>query len=414
LRNSKLCRIFRLKIDFMKHVYTVFFLFCLGVLFGQSNLTIFNNDGRQFYVILNGIKQNAVPQTNVYISGIKNGTYSVKLIFADGVTKDIDKNLWLDTPSDITGRVIFKKGEGKLQLSAPVPTQGAINQSSAVVYRPNDQAVYTDQQTIQTTTTTTTTTSGSGQTGGISSNSPVSTQSGTNMNVSASQSVQSNASSTQQTAGGVNMNVNISDPMNGGGIQMNVNVSDPTLNNGNMNMGTQVSSNAKPGSSGSSGGQAVNGVGGVISNTSTNSSSQTSSSSTTISTTTTTTSSSTKPTAQSNTAISNNSTASTSTVKPGTCKSILGDDASFVKRLKALTFDADRVATIRKDMENQCLVANQAYKIVETLTFSSDRLDISKYLFDRIIDKDKGNVLLPLFTFDSEKEEFQEYMSARK
>ena len=42
-----------------------FFVFCASA---QSNLTVFNNDGRQFYVIMNGIKQNAVPQTNVFIS----------------------------------------------------------------------------------------------------------------------------------------------------------------------------------------------------------------------------------------------------------------------------------------------------------------------------------------------------------
>ena len=33
---------------------------------------------------MNGIKQNSVAQTNVVVSSIKNGGYSVKLIFEDG------------------------------------------------------------------------------------------------------------------------------------------------------------------------------------------------------------------------------------------------------------------------------------------------------------------------------------------
>jgi hypothetical protein len=438
----------------MKAILISLFLISSQLIFAQSNLTVFNNDGKQFYVILNGIKQNAQPQTNVVVSGIKNGTYAMKLIFADGVTKDIDKNFWLETPSDITAKVFFKKGVGKVQLTAPVPATTSAG-SGSVVYRPNDQAIYSDQQTVQTTQTTTTTTTSSSspqvsnsQTGGnaniqINASQQGTQQSSNNQSVSTTQTT--NSSSSQTGTGGVNVSINVNDPTNaGGGINMNMNVTDPTMQNsstgmttgantqggaGGVNMNVNVTDptmqngttgmntgvNTNNGSGGVNMNMNVNGNmnGGVGTTVNSGSSSQTSSSSTTITTTTTTVSTTGKPSGNTTT---NNTTGTTSnnTVKPGTCKTILGDDAAYVKKMKETTFEDDRVESIQTDFTNQCLVASQAYKIIETLTFSSNRLEMSKYLYLRIIDKDKGNVLLPLFTFDSEKEEFTEYMKTIK
>ncbi|MEY4659847.1 MAG: hypothetical protein RJB36_1613, partial [Bacteroidota bacterium] len=86
----------------MKLIYSLLFSLSAFVSVAQSNLTIFNNGGQPFYAILNGIKQNSQPQTNVYIAGIKSCGYSLKVIFSDGKTADIDKNLYIDAPSDIT------------------------------------------------------------------------------------------------------------------------------------------------------------------------------------------------------------------------------------------------------------------------------------------------------------------------
>ena len=76
--------------------------------------------------------------------------------------------------------------------------------------------------------------------------------------------------------------------------------------------------------------------------------------------------------------------------------------------------DDDKVDAIKLDLESYCLTASQAYKLVETLSFESSRLEASKFLFNRMIDKDKGNTLLPLFTFDSSKMEYREYMNKNK
>jgi hypothetical protein len=92
------------------------------------------------------------------------------------------------------------------------------------------------------------------------------------------------------------------------------------------------------------------------------------------------------------------------------CVKTLGDVAAFVEDINSMTFDDDKKELILKDLKNHCLTAAQTYKIMETLTFEADRMEIAKYLFDRMLDKENGKTLLPLFTFDSSKMEFREYM----
>lgn len=370
----------------------ILILFTLFSYFGiaQSNLTIFNNDGRQFYVIMNGIKQNSVPQTNVYISNIKNGVYSVKLIFADGITADIDKNIYCNEPSDITTRVKFKNGKGSLQMISLVPTVGPLQGESVVVYRSANTAAYTDapqQQTVVTTTTPSTTVTTPAQTTTVTTTTTSSqvTNTGTvqpassNGNVGVNMSV--NVPNTTVPSGqvGLNMQVNVTDPMmtGNGGVQMNMNVSDPMMNNGNVNMNI--------------------GTTGLTTNSQT--------SQTTVTTTTTTQAVTPPPT----TVQVQQVPVQTTTVTSG-CRNILGDGDQFARDLKDLSFDSDRKEAILGDLATYCLTASQAYKIIETLNYDSDRLEASKFLFERMIDKDKGNVLLPLLTFDSSKMEYREHM----
>ena len=41
----------------MKNISFLLLVFCLTEAFAQSNLTVFNNGGQKFYLIMNGIKQ---------------------------------------------------------------------------------------------------------------------------------------------------------------------------------------------------------------------------------------------------------------------------------------------------------------------------------------------------------------------
>lgn len=49
----------------------------------SSNLIVFSEDGLKFYLILNGIRQNEVPLTNVKVVDLNQPYYSAKIIFED-------------------------------------------------------------------------------------------------------------------------------------------------------------------------------------------------------------------------------------------------------------------------------------------------------------------------------------------
>ena len=129
---------------------TVFFSLFLSIVFinkAQSNLTIFNNGDQAFHIIINGIKQNQFPQKNVCVTNISNGGHALKVVFANGASADIDKKLYLTEASDIRMGIEFKKGIGKLKIISYVPSEGT--QTSGVVYRPNDNAIYSDAPVVQ-------------------------------------------------------------------------------------------------------------------------------------------------------------------------------------------------------------------------------------------------------------------------
>ena len=444
------------------------------VSFSQSNLTIFNNGGQQFYVILNGIKQNSVPMTNVSVGGIKNGSYSVKMIFADGKTADIDKNFFIDAPSDITTRVIFKKGKGKLQLIGMEPTIGANTAQGVITYRPDNTAIYSDAVTTQTVTTQqTTTTTNSGTTNGSNGNVAIiqsgNAQSGSTQNgsVNMNGTINTNGQAVNQTVTvtdpnnpngtvGMNMNVNgtINTNSNSNGQGMNQTVTDPNNPNGtvgmNMNVNGTINTNSNSNGQGMNqtvtdpnnpngtvgmnisinvsdpqmGGENVNmsvnmngmGAGTQTNTNTTNTNNQSNqgntqySQNTTVTTTTTTTTSGTQT---NNTAVNTNNTnnnTSTNTVQPVvTCKNIVNDENTFITEMNSIMMDDEKTEFILSQLTNFCLTASQAYKITEVLKFEDDRLVVAKFLYDRMIDKDKSNSLLPLFKFDDSKMEYAAY-----
>ena len=443
----------------MKKITTLLFLMIGLVSFSQSNLTIFNNGGQQFYVILNGIKQNSVPMTNVSVGGIKNGSYSVKMIFADGKTADIDKNFFIDAPSDITTRVIFKKGKGKLQLIGMEPTIGANTAQGVITYRPDNTAIYSDAVTTQTVTTQqTTTTTNSGTTNGSNGNVAIiqsgNTQSGSTQNgsVNMNGTINTNGQAVNQTVTvtdpnnpngtvGMNMNVNgtintnsnsngqgmnqtVTDPNNPNGtvgMNISINVSDPQMGGENVNMSVNMNG---MGTDTQTNGENVNmsvnmngmGAGTQTNTNTTNTNNQSNqgntqySQNTTVTTTTTTTTSGTQT---NNTAVNTNNTnvnTSTNTVHPVvTCKNIVNDENTFITEMNSIMMDDEKTEFILSQLTNFCLTASQAYKITEVLKFEDDRLVVAKFLYDRMIDKDKSNSLLPLFKFDDSKMEYAAY-----
>ena len=128
-------------------------MFSLSAFSQNSNLIIFNNSGQQFFVILNGIKQNSIPKTNVKVEGLSPTAYKVKIIFADGRTGDIDKNIYLDPNMEFSAQIVIKSAKKRsLRLFNMVElnTSPYGNGAETVTFRPNDNASFTDQNNFQT------------------------------------------------------------------------------------------------------------------------------------------------------------------------------------------------------------------------------------------------------------------------
>jgi hypothetical protein len=442
------------KLNSMKNILTLTFLCLSTLIYAQSTLTIFNNGGQQFFVILNGIKQNSIAQTNVSISGINNGSYSVKLIFADGKTKDIDKNFFLEEPSYVTTRVVFKKGKGKLQLIGMEPAKNQTPAENIVVYRPSNTAVYSDAAVISNTNTTINQQQSNGQTqvnstsGQINTNTNVSgtnshstseqinmnvgtnvngTQMGTNtsIQVTETQSTQTSTIGNPNMQGeniNINMNINVQDPTMTGQGGANVSINMSGTGNGTqtqqetINQTTTITTSGTPIGNQSTVGQGGN-VAVNISGTGNQSQQETFQQTTTITTSGTqsgtqigTNQQQVNNQDQTQTNVANTNTNSNNAPTVVTCKNILGNEKALVDDLKTMTFDEDKKEIVVKDLANHCLTASQAYKIIEVFTFEADRLELAMFMYDRMIDKDSARNLLPLFTFDATKMEFREYI----
>jgi hypothetical protein len=392
-------------------------LFSLSLLlavigYSQSSLTVFNNGGQKFYLIMNGIKQNSVAQTNVVVSGIKNGGYSVKLIFDDGKTKDIDKNFFLDSPQDVTTKVAFKKGVGKLQLVSMVPAAGTVTEGS-VTYRPDNSAAFSDAVTTTTTTQTVTTETSTISTGNSNGN---------NGNGNGSVGIQivtptpvPNETPTNHGNGGVNIQFN--DPNQQQNLNMNIDINgvDPNAPNMNVNMnvnGTNTGT-TRPGAN-----THVNStVPGTTTNVNVNGGTVQNSTNSSVTTTTTTTNTTTTTVNGS----TNTNNVTTSTNAGGTnnvgisngrmvCPTTLTSVETLTTELKGYSFENDRVEALKISLKNKCLYAADALKLMDLFTFDANQLEVAKFLSDHLLDYDNASSLAAKFSFDSSKMEYMQYV----
>lgn len=384
----------------MKFFFLFNAIFLSIILNAQSNLSVFNNDGQPFYVVLNGIRQNSKPETNVQVSQIKNGSYSVKVIFADGKTPDIDKNFMIDAPYDITTRIVFKKGIGKLQLMGMEPTHGVIQE--AVVYRPNDAAVYSDMVVVNSVsnattnvTTNSSTTTNQGNTTGI------------NMNVNVSDtpptSVQtSNTTVTNTTTAGIipDENVNLNMNLSVGGVNLNLNA-----NASGNGMGTGAT---------------------VTETTSSTTTTTTTSSSVTTNTGMNSTTNNMSNQVNANMQLNGNSQVAQQQQNTQqqtiaqvqqplsnrvNCTKTMNRLEAFKAELQDQSFEEDRLEALQLAMKTTCLTTAQAEQLLDLFTFDENRLEVAKYLADRLTDRDNAGALAKKLTFDSNKMEYRRYIS---
>jgi len=145
----------------MKQFLLIVLVLCGGKLFAQptSNLIVFAEQGEKFFLILNGVRQNADPQTNVKVTGLNAPNYKAKIIFENNNLPDLDQTVYLmDGGNPMVGEYTYNiktnsKGKYVMRGVSAVPIAQALPPApgqTVIVFGAPPVAV------VQTTTTTTT------------------------------------------------------------------------------------------------------------------------------------------------------------------------------------------------------------------------------------------------------------------
>ena len=299
--------------------------------FSQGSITIFSEDGDKFFLVLNGVQQNSVAQTNVRVDGLSSDFYSAKILFEDNSKSAITKNMPTKDPasaqySDVTYK-IKKTKDGELKLRPFSMTPVAPNYTP-----PADMYVV--------------------HYGAANNNVTQTTQTTTVTNVAPSNSTMS------VNAGGVNMNVNITDPTQGGGMSMNINMNNPAAN-------TTVTQ--------------------------------------TSSTTTTTTMGADQQ-------AYNNSQPANST---GGCGYPMDFNsfASAKQTIKSASFEDTKFSTAKTILASNCVSTDQVIEICKLFGFEQTKLDFAKFAYSKTTDPGNYFKVANVFGYDASKTELNNFIS---
>ncbi|MGV3630826.1 MAG: hypothetical protein ACO1O6_06455 [Bacteroidota bacterium] len=109
-------------------LFSFFTCLCTMGLFAQktSNFVIFSDDASLFYVIVNGIKQNIEPQSNVKITGLTNNANQVTIIFSNEKNGSLKKSIYFQEMGyEATARITKTKKGYKMRYFGEVPIDGS-------------------------------------------------------------------------------------------------------------------------------------------------------------------------------------------------------------------------------------------------------------------------------------------------
>lgn len=350
----------------MKSIVTSLFVLVLtinGLLAQNNNLVVYSQDGYKFTLILNGIRQNTEPQTNVKVTGLNALNYQAKVIFANNMP-DVDQNVYLmfggEQGKNMEYSYSITKVKTKFKLKykseAPINTVVADPQQTVIVYNPNGPVANTAVVNTSTVNGGTTVVN-SGTVGGASTT----------------------TTTTTTTTG--------ADPM-GGNVGVNVN---------GMGMGVNVNINAT----------------GTGANTNM-------SSTTTSSTTTTTTSSSTG-------GFTTTGGTTTTTIGGGNSGYVLqgyngvygcpypmspADFESAKESIKSKGFDESRLTIAKQIIGTNCLLSSQVKDLMKLMSFEETKLDLAKFAWPYTLDRGNYYKLNDAFSFESSIEELDNYIKS--
>jgi len=121
-----------------------------------TNLVFFSEQGEQFSVVLNGIQQNAEPQTNIKVTNLIQPYYKVKIIFKNEQLGQLDKTLNFNQGTETTFCIKRNnKGEYKLRWQSEVPIAQALppaQNQNVIIYTTTPTTTSTTVTHTETTT----------------------------------------------------------------------------------------------------------------------------------------------------------------------------------------------------------------------------------------------------------------------
>jgi hypothetical protein len=155
----------------MKHLFTLIIAsFSYAVMVGQNyaDLVVFSDDGKKFYLDVNGARQNNSASTNVKVSDLIHEYVKLRIQFEDATYGEVSQGVMISPGEETVYMVkLAKSGKYKLGFVSNAPRGGnssSGSEQSTVIYNPAGVSPTSGQQTATgstTTTTTTTTTTGS-------------------------------------------------------------------------------------------------------------------------------------------------------------------------------------------------------------------------------------------------------------
>ena len=128
-----------------------------------SALTVFSETGEQFFLVLNGIRQNTMPQSRVRVEQLPQYMNDVQIIFADNRTPELQNRVTIADPIDGKAANMTlvvernREGRAKLKFSALTPVDHNYHAIQNEYIMPYGQPQQVNQQPQEGTTQTTTT-----------------------------------------------------------------------------------------------------------------------------------------------------------------------------------------------------------------------------------------------------------------
>lgn len=332
--------------------------------FAQStyNLVVFSEDGLPFYAIVNGIKQNDKPETNVKVTGLNSEVLNLRVEFTDPALPKLKQNMMPEIGFEHTINIKRNvKKVMKLQYFGKVALADAPkSNASTVAYHTSENSNTGSSNAYNTSNT---------------SNQQINTSTSVNDGGS-NTSVSSTTTTTTRTNGNPdNVSVNIN--VGGAGINMNVG-----------GLETQ----------------------GTMQTTSSTTVTKTSSSSSSSSGTNTTPN---KSTVKSNpNPVNDASTQPVSNYGCSTAMSSVNYD-KMKKSVEDKPFSDTKMSTAKLATKNNCLSVSQIKGICALFNMDDEKLTYAKYAYDYCVDKGNYYQVSEAFTFSGTTDEFNSFLEGK-